>query len=224
MTPSELKTLIDSDPTAKALFAAGNDSACAVRCGEIAPVALVAFVRRIVSPVRSEFSAGDSMPSKPKPPPWEPPYVYRAEIVGVHDGDTVTARVDVGFSVSTYTDLRLLGINAPELKSGKPGKDADYGDALNVAINAVIDLDGIALEICGAWIWVSGNTYPHKAAFKTAGFMWASKKRQWYFRPPEWQSSNRYGEWDMDSIREKFGSETIDPCRGSGKGQAKQIQ
>lgn len=84
----------------------------------------MAFVRRIVSPVRSEFSAGDSMPSKPKPPPWEPPYVYRAEIVGVHDGDTVTARVDVGFSVSTYTDLRLLGINAPELKSGKPGKDA----------------------------------------------------------------------------------------------------
>ncbi len=31
MTPSELKTLIDSDPTAKALFAAGNDSACALR-------------------------------------------------------------------------------------------------------------------------------------------------------------------------------------------------
>lgn len=41
MTPSELKTLIDSDPTAKALFAAGNDSACAVRCGEIAPPVLV---------------------------------------------------------------------------------------------------------------------------------------------------------------------------------------
>ncbi len=41
MTPSELKTLIESDATAKALFDAGNDSACAVRCGEIAPVVLV---------------------------------------------------------------------------------------------------------------------------------------------------------------------------------------
>lgn len=59
-----------------------------------------------------------------KPPPWEPAYVYRAEIVSVHDGDTVTARVDVGFRVSVYTELRLLGINAPELKTGKPGKDA----------------------------------------------------------------------------------------------------
>ena len=59
-----------------------------------------------------------------KPPPWEPAYVYRAEIVSVHDGDTVTARVDVGFRVSVYTELRLAGINAPELKTGKPGKDA----------------------------------------------------------------------------------------------------
>lgn len=37
MTPAELKSLIDSDTTAAALFAAGNDSACAVRCSEIAP-------------------------------------------------------------------------------------------------------------------------------------------------------------------------------------------
>jgi len=105
----------------------------------------------------------------------------------------------------------------------KPGKDADYGDALNAAINTVVGLNGISLEICGAWIWVSGNTYPHKAAFKAAGFMWASKKKQWYFRPPEWQSSNRYGEWDMEAIREKFGSEKVDPCQASGKGQIHQL-
>lgn len=41
MTPAELKTLINSDPQAKAYFDAGNDSACAVRCGEIAPPVLV---------------------------------------------------------------------------------------------------------------------------------------------------------------------------------------
>ena len=37
MTPSELYALIQSDPQAKALFAAGNDTECAVRCGVIAP-------------------------------------------------------------------------------------------------------------------------------------------------------------------------------------------
>ena len=37
MTPSELYSLIQSDPQAKALFAAGNDTDCAARCGVIAP-------------------------------------------------------------------------------------------------------------------------------------------------------------------------------------------
>ena len=37
MTPSELKSLIESDAEATALANAGNDEACAVRCGVIAP-------------------------------------------------------------------------------------------------------------------------------------------------------------------------------------------
>jgi hypothetical protein len=37
MTPAELYTLIQSDSQARALFAAGNDTECAVRCGVIAP-------------------------------------------------------------------------------------------------------------------------------------------------------------------------------------------
>jgi hypothetical protein len=37
MTPAELYTLIQSDPQAKALFAASNDTDCALRCGVIAP-------------------------------------------------------------------------------------------------------------------------------------------------------------------------------------------
>ena len=94
----------------------------------------------------------------------------------------------------------------------KPSNNANYGDALNAAINAVIDLDGIKMELCGAWIWISGNTYPHKKAIKAAGYMWASAKKQWYFRPPEWASANKQ-EWTMEQIRETFGSEEIVPER-----------
>lgn len=98
----------------------------------------------------------------------------------------------------------------------KPSKDADYGDALNAAINAVVGLHEVSLEVCGAWVWVSGNTYPYKDTFKAAGFMWASKKHQWYFRPQEWKSSS-FGEWDMERIRERFGSEKVNPCRNGDK-------
>lgn len=88
--------------------------------------------------------------------------------------------------------------------------DANYGDALNAAINALVGLQGLSVEVCGAWLWVSGNTYPHKAALKESGFMWASKKKQWYFRPAEWSSANRYGEWQMDDIRRFYGSEKVE--------------
>jgi micrococcal nuclease len=44
-------------------------------------------------------------------------YQYQAKITGVYDGDTVTADIDLGFGVVLHSQkLRLLGINAPELR------------------------------------------------------------------------------------------------------------
>lgn len=42
-------------------------------------------------------------------------WTYGAEVLAVHDGDTITARVDLGFSTFTVQRLRLLGIQAPEV-------------------------------------------------------------------------------------------------------------
>lgn len=42
-------------------------------------------------------------------------YQYTAHITDVHDGDTFTAVVDLGFCVSAKQKFRLLGIQAPEL-------------------------------------------------------------------------------------------------------------
>ena len=47
------------------------------------------------------------------------PYTYRAEIVEVYDGDTVTARVDLGFRVSVMVRVRLSRINAPEVRGAE---------------------------------------------------------------------------------------------------------
>jgi len=48
------------------------------------------------------------------------PYVYRAKISRVIDGDTVVATVDLGFHLTAEHHLRLLGINSPELHSKDP--------------------------------------------------------------------------------------------------------
>jgi hypothetical protein len=82
------------------------------------------------------------------------------------------------------------------------------GKAMNNAINAVIDLEGVLIEICGNWIWLSGDTRSHKDAIKAAGYFWASKKMMWYFRPKEWKSTSR-GNFTMEEIRDEFGSDTV---------------
>ena len=42
-------------------------------------------------------------------------------------------------------------------------------------IEILIALDGIELELCGNWIWISGNTKQHKDELKASGCYWAAK-------------------------------------------------
>lgn len=93
---------------------------------------------------------------------------------------------------------------------------ANYGDELNDALNAVINLR-LNLELCGAWVWVTGDTKQHKETLKAAGYKWAKKKVAWYFRPADYKSYSR-GKYSLDDIRGKFGSKPI-----SGQG-SRQIQ
>jgi len=86
--------------------------------------------------------------------------------------------------------------------------NANFGDMLNDAINAVMGLSGVEIEICGAWVWLTGNTKEYKEAIKAAGFWWAKKKAAWYFRPPDYKSKNK-GDWDLDKIRDKYGSVNV---------------
>jgi len=90
--------------------------------------------------------------------------------------------------------------------------DLDYADLLNDALLKIIDLPGLVIEVCGAWIWVTGDTKPHSAALGRkeggAGFFWAKKKKSWYFRPSDWKSASR-GNWSMDKIRDTHGSDRV---------------
>jgi endonuclease YncB( thermonuclease family) len=44
-----------------------------------------------------------------------PAYVYRATCDRVKDGDTIVARIELGFYVSTAVPVRIAGVNAPEV-------------------------------------------------------------------------------------------------------------
>ncbi|CAM3274392.1 thermonuclease family protein [Aequorivita lipolytica] len=50
-------------------------------------------------------------------------YHYKAKIIAVYDGDTVTALVDLGFLHTQEMKLRLYGINTPEIR----GEEKEQG-------------------------------------------------------------------------------------------------
>jgi len=84
-------------------------------------------------------------------------------------------------------------------------EQSEYGEQFNTALNSIIALHGLVVEICGVWIWVTGDTKTHKESLKQAGFKWAHKKKAWHFRPENHRSFSR-GQTSLDEIRAKYGS------------------
>jgi hypothetical protein len=75
-------------------------------------------------------------------------------------------------------------------------------------INQIIHLN-ITIEICGNWIWLSGNTKRYSKQLKEIGFFYSPKKQMWYWRPSGWESNN-HKPWDINTIRQRYGSDVID--------------
>ena len=83
---------------------------------------------------------------------------------------------------------------------------ADYPETLSQVLNDINGLDGLIIEVCGLWVWVTGKTKFHKEKLKEAGFKWAKNKGAWFFRPDTVKSTKRMKPWEMDKIRETYGS------------------
>ena len=76
-------------------------------------------------------------------------------------------------------------------------------------IAALLKLDGLTVELCGCWLWISGNTREHKEALKAAGCRWSKQKMMWYWRHPEDKRSYYRSKSTMSDIRQKYGSQVF---------------
>ena len=79
---------------------------------------------------------------------------------------------------------------------------------LRAAINKIIHLNGIDIEICGSWVWVSGNTYPVRNEIKAAGYRFSKNKKMWYFHNGEYRRMHK-GFSSIEAIRAKYGSQLV---------------
>lgn len=106
-----------------------------------------------------------------------------------------------------------------ELRKTKSKKEEDfiknqYKNSSNFRgiIDKLIQLVNINIEICGTWLYLTGDTYPIKDYLKNEfGAFWSKSKKCWIISPQgkNFHKSKGYKGKNMNSIRNVYGSEKI---------------
>ncbi len=106
------------------------------------------------------------------------------------------------------SDKTADSTNTKQSEYSKNMYDWENDKALREVLQKIINFDGIEIEIVGAWLWVSGNTYIFKDELKEIEFKWASQKKQWYFHTDAYRKRSRKS-LSMDDIRNYYGSTKV---------------
>jgi len=72
-------------------------------------------------------------------------------------------------------------------------------------INELMKMDNIVIEIIGCFVWVSGETKPHKEKLKELKFRWHTKKSCWYLKPEDYKRRS-HKDYSLDEIRSMYGT------------------
>jgi hypothetical protein len=81
-------------------------------------------------------------------------------------------------------------------------------------IKKLIVLQGLVVEICGRWIWITGDTYSQRKALKHLGCFFAKKKKAWYWRSKDDECrTSKKRRLSLEEIRSKYGSTTLKPSK-----------
>lgn len=130
---------------------------------------------------------------------------YKAACLKYHP-DRNKAGAQMMIAVNAAFDF-LKGLG--EKVEAKEGFETNnYAEELQAVLNGLAVLEGLIIEVCGNWVWVTGETMTHKDAIKALGCRWAKKKKAWYYRPAEYKSFSRSSS-SMDEIRAKYGSQSV---------------
>lgn len=123
---------------------------------------------------------------------------------------------DVGGCVET---MKLINLQYERVLTGvyqKEGKSITEieellkrSTGLAEKLCEIIACPSVIVELCGNWIWVTGETREVKETLKGAGFFWASKKGAWYWRSKEDAKTCRGKTLSLEEIRNKHGREVL---------------
>ena len=106
--------------------------------------------------------------------------------------------------------------------TGKTRRTTETAEEFRDILDVLLKLDGLTVELCGCWLWISGDTITNKDALKAAGCRWSSGKRMWYWHHPEdaagWHRGRKYS---IGDIRTKYGSQVFDASGSETSGYSR---
>lgn len=67
--------------------------------------------------------------------------------------------------------------------------DFDVEEALLVKIAELLALrmEGVTIAAIGTWVWIIGETRPHKDRIKALGCRWSNERTAWYWHSGQWK-------------------------------------
>ena len=92
-------------------------------------------------------------------------------------------------------------------------KTTETPEEFKAIIEKLIRLNGIEIEICGSWLWISGNTFANRDELKKSGCKYSKNKKMWYWHHEEEGFHFYKSRTTMDEIRQKYGSERMNLSR-----------
>ena len=72
-------------------------------------------------------------------------------------------------------------------------------------IEKLMFIPDLNVELCGSWIWVSGNTKEYREMLKELSFRYSANKQMWYYQRDTRKKYHKKA-WTIDEIRAAYGS------------------
>ena len=88
-------------------------------------------------------------------------------------------------------------------------KTSENASAFRDIIDKLIKMNGVEIELCGTWLWLTGETMQYKEQLKALGFLWSANKKAWYYNGSPIKDKRRSHYKNMDEIRNAWGTEKI---------------
>ena len=137
--------------------------------------------------------------------------IFRELVKVYHPDNQITGNLETMKELNLEYELAFQYIKTHPIneQEKKSSYYANVNDGFREVLEKIIFIPEIFIEVCGSWLWITGDTKPVKDILKNAGLFWAGRKQAWYFKPKEYKAK-KHKAWDMDKIRNTFGSETIE--------------